>query len=159
VTGTAGRPDEGTIHATAVAFGGFGILILGPSGSGKSGLALRLMTLGARLVADDRVILDRQGDVVRAVCPPPLAGRIEARGIGILTVGPAGQPPQPAILRLAVDLGPDSDARMPQPRQCDLAGVNLPLIAGRGVPNLAEALALVGRTGTFPLGTGPWQAT
>ena len=46
-----------TIHAGAVGIGGRGLLILGPSGAGKSALALALMGLGARLVADDRVIL------------------------------------------------------------------------------------------------------
>ncbi len=47
----------GIVHASCVAFGGAGVLILGPSGSGKSALALALMGLGAALVADDRVLL------------------------------------------------------------------------------------------------------
>ena len=53
--------DPGTInlHASAVALDGRGALLLGASGAGKSGLALRLMALGARLVADDRVLLRR----------------------------------------------------------------------------------------------------
>lgn len=45
------------IHASCVAIGAKGVLILGESGAGKSDLALRLMDEGARLVADDRTEL------------------------------------------------------------------------------------------------------
>ncbi|MDX5349528.1 MAG: serine kinase, partial [Paracoccaceae bacterium] len=47
-------PGPQIVHATSVAVDGRGLLILGPSGAGKSSLALRLIALGARLVADDR---------------------------------------------------------------------------------------------------------
>jgi serine kinase of HPr protein (carbohydrate metabolism regulator) len=42
-----------TLHATAVALGEAGVLLLGPPGSGKSDLALRLIDRGAILIADD----------------------------------------------------------------------------------------------------------
>ena len=61
------------------------IAVDGPTASGKSALALDLMSRGAGLIADDRVCVTRRGDAVIADCPPALEGRIEARGLGILT--------------------------------------------------------------------------
>ena len=52
------------VHATAVAIDGQAVLLRGPSGSGKSDLALRLIDAGARLVADDQSELSRRGDVM-----------------------------------------------------------------------------------------------
>ena len=73
------------LHASAVALTpAAGVLILGPSGVGKSSLALRLMALGARLVADDGVALTVQAGALIARAPAPIAGLIEARGAGIL---------------------------------------------------------------------------
>ena len=54
------------LHATTVALAGQGVLILGPSGSGKSGLALQLMAMGAELVADDRTIVTARGSTLHA---------------------------------------------------------------------------------------------
>jgi len=54
------------LHASCVSIDGKGILLLGPSGSGKSDLSLRLIDGGATLVADDRV------DV--SIFPSPLVG-------------------------------------------------------------------------------------
>ncbi|WP_331459605.1 HPr kinase/phosphorylase [Paracoccus liaowanqingii] len=70
------------LHATTVALEGRGLVILGPSGSGKSGLALELMAVGAVLVADDRTDLRLQQGRLIAQAPPALSGRIEARGWG-----------------------------------------------------------------------------
>src|SRR5690606_41385193 len=72
------------IHASCVAAGSRGILLLGPSGRGKSDLALRLIDRGARLVADDRC--DVWFDRGRLWCRPPaeLAGKMDVRGLGIV---------------------------------------------------------------------------
>lgn len=82
------------IHASCVvlaragdAFGAprdAGVLILGESGAGKSDLALRLIAMGAMLVADDRCDLFVSSDVLRAAVPRTLAGMIEVRGVGIV---------------------------------------------------------------------------
>jgi serine kinase of HPr protein (carbohydrate metabolism regulator) len=73
------------IHASTVAFGrDGGIVILGPSGAGKSTLALRLIATGAQLVADDRTIVLAHAGRLYARAPRRIAGRIEARGLGIL---------------------------------------------------------------------------
>ena len=72
------------LHASCVAFGETAILLRGPSGSGKSDLALRLIERGAQLVADDRVDLRRDAARLRAGPPENLAGLLEIRGVGIV---------------------------------------------------------------------------
>lgn len=131
------------IHASAVEIEGRGLLILGPSGSGKSSLALALMGSGARLVADDRVILKVQGRRLLALCPEALAGRIEARGIGILRADPAG----PVPLAQVVDLGQPETERLPPRRSITLSGLALPLVLGPNGPHLASALMQLMRGG------------
>lgn len=125
-----------TIHASAVEVAGKGLLILGPSGSGKSSLALQMMALGARLIADDRVVLTRDGDAIIADCPPRIAGLIEARGIGLRRAEPAGR----SRVALAVDLGEDEPDRLPPPRFTTLHGVRIPLVLGPLGPHLGVSL-------------------
>src|SRR3546814_15303755 len=72
------------VHATCIAIDGRGILLRGPSGSGKSDLALRLIDGGALLVADDQVILTEADGELTASAPATIAGRMEVRGIGIV---------------------------------------------------------------------------
>ena len=72
------------VHATCVVWQGKGVLLRGPSGIGKSDLALRLIDQGAVLVADDQVLLEREGDHLLASPPESLAGMLEVRGLGIL---------------------------------------------------------------------------
>ncbi len=66
---------------------GLGVLLSGPSGVGKSELALELLTRGHRLVADDAIefSLDPQGQLL-GHCPPLLSGFLEARSLGILNI-------------------------------------------------------------------------
>ncbi len=61
-----------------------GVLIEGPSGVGKSDLALRCLDHGFRLVADDRVLLFRSGAALFGRAPAPIEGLIEARGVDVL---------------------------------------------------------------------------
>lgn len=132
-----------TIHASAVEIAGHGLLILGPSGAGKSSLALALMGLGARLVADDRVILRADGGRLIAECPASILGRIEARGIGILRAKAAGA----VAVTQVVDLGQAETERLPPRRRVTLSGVALPLALGPGGPHLASALMQLMRGG------------
>lgn len=114
------------VHGTSVALGGDGILLRGPSGSGKSDFALRLIDEGARLVADDQTELRLAGAELSMSAPATIAGQMEVRGIGILRV-----PTIPAApLRLVVDLVPGGDIeRLPEPRYCEFLGRQVPLIA------------------------------
>lgn len=96
------------MHGSCVARDGDGILVVGPSGSGKSDLALRLLSRGFELVADDQVdIADGM-----ASCPTQLAGLLEVRGIGIVRLPWRPQ----ARLALMVDLEKRA-ARLPTPHQ------------------------------------------
>lgn len=124
------------LHATTVAIKGQALVMLGPSGSGKSSLALQLMTAGAVLVADDRTDLRLSAGRLIAQAPPPLLGRIEARGVGILSVLPS--PPVPVML--ACDLGRTEESRLPHPRHHDWLGVRVPLVLGPYRPHLYAAL-------------------
>ncbi len=114
------------MHATTVAIDGAAILLRGPSGSGKSDLALRLIDGGAQLVADDQTVLQRVGVEVLAAAPPTIAGLIEIRGIGIINMEMAA----PAPLLLIADLvAPGEVERVPQ-RGCEtVLGVSVALIA------------------------------
>lgn len=127
---------DGTLHATAVALRGRAVLLLGPSGSGKSSLALQMMAYGARLVADDRVIVARDGERVRLSAPVALRGRIEARGVGIISARPA----KAAELVLVADLGRAEPHRLPPQRSIGLLGRRFPLVLGAGNPHLGPAL-------------------
>ena len=73
-------------HASCVAIGTKGVLILGNSGAGKSDLALRLIDDGARLVADDRTELYVSRNALYAQAPKSIAGLIEARGLGVVAL-------------------------------------------------------------------------
>lgn len=134
----AGAPDL-TLHASAVARNGRAVLILGDSGTGKSGLALRLIALGAVLVADDRVLIRRRGDGLHAAAPAAIRGLIEARGVGLLQVPAADG----AEVMLAVDMNHAAEARMPQSRSVALLGVDVPLLFGRDLPNLDAILSVL----------------
>ena len=113
------------VHGTSVALGGDGILLRGPSGSGKSDLALRLIDEGGRLVADDQTELSLSGNDVFMTAPSTIAGRMEVRGIGILRVPAVVAAP----LRLVVDLvPPGAIERLPEPRVCDYLDRRFPLI-------------------------------
>lgn len=78
-----------TLAAAGALFGApsdSGVLILGESGAGKSSIALKLLAMGAKLVADDRVELFVRDRILHARAPATLAGLLEARGLGIVTL-------------------------------------------------------------------------
>ncbi|WP_416153174.1 HPr kinase/phosphorylase [Thalassobaculum sp. OXR-137] len=115
-----------TIWGNVLSIDGRGVLLRGPSGIGKSDLALRLIDSGASLVADDRVELAREGDSLIARAPEALSGRMEVRGIGIVSV--------PAVQRvslvLVIDLVPlEQVPRMPDPGRWTHLGVSVPVIS------------------------------
>jgi HPr kinase/phosphorylase len=122
------------VHGTCVAFGTKAALLRGGSGSGKSDLALRFLSLPAEgelrplLVADDQVVVEPDGAAGLVVSPPAaLAGKIEVRGLGIAQVPYIRE----AALVLAVDLVPLEDVpRMPDetPERINIAGESVPLL-------------------------------
>ncbi|MEL6641455.1 MAG: HPr kinase/phosphatase C-terminal domain-containing protein [Pseudomonadota bacterium] len=125
-----------TVHGTAVAYQEHGILLTGPSGSGKSALAMQLLSRGAALIADDRVTLTPVRDRVKLSCPSTISGLIEVRGIGILNAHPVEE----AFLSMVVDLGQRETERVPDNRFVCYFGLEIPLLRRVDGPHFAEAL-------------------
>ncbi|WP_304165211.1 HPr kinase/phosphorylase [Phenylobacterium aquaticum] len=114
------------LHAGLIAAfgpGGWrGVLIEGPSGAGKSDLALRALGHGFRLVADDRVLIWQSGGALYGRAPDALAGRLEVRGLDVVT--------EPAIpyCRIGLCVGLGAPERIPEPAWKAYLGLSLPLI-------------------------------
>ena len=102
------------------------MLLLGPPGTGKSDLLLRLVAAGWSLVADDAVLLGTREGALTAAAPDRLRGMIELRGRGLVSGFPAAEAP----LRLVADLLPrDSVPRLPHPARYEALGHSVPRIA------------------------------
>lgn len=145
-----------THHATCVARRGRAALLRGPSGSGKSDLALRFLETypDAWLIADDQVILSGEGSHVYASAPDVLKGLLEVRGLGIVRRAvPADARLFPVTL--IVDLTPSQSLpRIAEPRFETVHGVDLPVIPLAAFEvsapqKLAMALETIGQ-GRFP---------
>jgi len=111
------------LHASCVALDRRAVVILGPSGSGKSALCLQLMAMGAVLVADDKTYVKSSEGGLIASAPNSINGVIEANGVGLLNA-------QSAIARvtLIVDLSKVERERLPQARTYNLLGHLLPVL-------------------------------
>ena len=134
-----------TIHASAVLVGAKAVLIRGPSGAGKSRLLWNLIEAAgqgalpfARLVADDRALVEAQDGRLLVRPAPQLAGMIEIYGMGIRLL-----PFEPvAAVGLVVDLAAADATRLPPPEagKTAISGIILPrLSAAAGM----DALPLV----------------
>jgi serine kinase of HPr protein (carbohydrate metabolism regulator) len=139
------------IHASALVVGEAGVLIRGPSGSGKSALTLALLALAenrklfARLIGDDRVLIHAKNRRILAAGAPNIHGLIERRGYGIV----GAQTEACAIVRLIVDLLPPHEPgpRLPEEGAltASLAGIALPRLMFGGRSNPVErAYAVLG---------------
>jgi HPr kinase/phosphorylase len=116
-------------HGVAVVVGDIGVLILGESGAGKSSLAARLISDWphgiVRLVADDRVLLERHNGRILARAHPAIAGALEVRGKEI--VRPAFL--EAAVIRGVLKLSKTPASRLPETSELEetLLGLRLPL--------------------------------
>ena len=114
-----------TAHqASAVAVDGRAVLIEGPPGSGKSSLALALIDRGASLIGDDAVMLDADAGCLWASPHPNVAGLMEIRNVGLVTMPAVGGVPVALVLMLDADAPRHVEAPEPATR----AGVAVPLV-------------------------------
>jgi serine kinase of HPr protein (carbohydrate metabolism regulator) len=148
-----------TIHASAVLVGARAVLIRGPSGSGKSLLALALLDLAAagripfaRLIGDDRVHVEAAGERLLVRPAEALKGLLEIRGYGLCTL-----PFEPvAVVGLVVDLAAADAHRLPEAEQrsAALAGIELARLAvAPAIDPVPPVLAALYR----PLGGDPTE--
>ena len=114
-----------TAHASTVAVEGRAVMISGPSGPGKSDLALRLLDRGFTLVSDDQTIVRREGNRLVASAPATIKGKLEIRGVGIVEMETVSDVPVALYVELTSEIVRLPDDRRERP----VLGVNLPLIS------------------------------
>ncbi len=143
-----GRPLK--LHATAILVDEAGLLIRGPSGSGKSSLALALIGEAvrsgrfARFVADDAVLVEARSARLVARPHPRIAGKVERRRLGRVDVPPAPACGVRAIADIAGPAEPGPD-RLPEPAAllASIAGVELPRVLLTATASLYQRMAVI----------------
>ncbi|MCB2073344.1 MAG: HPr kinase/phosphatase C-terminal domain-containing protein [Novosphingobium sp.] len=88
------------LQASCVAIGERGLLIEGPPGSGKSGLALALIDRGAVLVGDDSLMVEADAGRLVARPHPQTRGLLEVRNLGLVRMPVCEQVPVSLVVRL-----------------------------------------------------------
>jgi HPr kinase/phosphorylase len=145
--------ESTTVHGVFLDVLGMGVLITGDSGTGKSELALELVSRGSGLIADDVVELYRIGpETVEGRCPSMLRDFLEVRGLGVLNIrtifGEAALRPRKnlkLVVHLARAATGKSAERLPLEASSesmmgvDIRKVTLPVAAGRNLAVLTEA--------------------
>ena len=147
--------DSQILHGVFMEVMGIGVLLTGPSGIGKSELALELLNQGHRLIADDAPEFRRSApDTIHGRCPPLLKDFLEVRGLGVLNVramfGDTAVV-ETKRLRLIVRLDTISEKtiwkidRLGQTQrkysilEVEIPEVNIPVAPGRNVAVIIEA--------------------
>lgn len=112
------------IYGTCVKLNSKGILILGDSGSGKSDLALRLITLfSAKLISDDRTDIFYDSGFIKAKAPSALRGLLEVRGLGLIKQEYLKE----TKIDLVIKLTTDKIERMPQSQSYKIENIDIPM--------------------------------
>jgi HPr kinase/phosphorylase len=112
------------VPGTCVEVEGLGVLFRGPTGSGKSDLALRLIDSGGQLIADDYTELSLENATLIARAPQTIRGLLEVRGIGILKIDGTLQTNLGVIIDLVT---PEQVERIPEDQSEELLGIHIPL--------------------------------
>ena len=131
-------PFNGSLimHASCVDVNGSGVLIVGRSGSGKSSLAINLLALGSKLVADDQCELMRKNNSFRISKPASLPKSIEIRGVGLVSVPIVNE----TSLDWVVNMDEVEKERMPTPRFTEIGGFSVPTVFGKDMDDLASRI-------------------
>ena len=149
--------EDLTLHGVYMEVMAIGVLITGPSGIGKSELALELITRGHRLIADDAPQFSRIApDIINGTCPPALRDYLEVRGMGIINIrrlyGDSAIK-ENKYLRLIVRLEPMTKEQLLQLDRLqgshnnrsvldiDIPEITLPVAPGRNLAILLECAA------------------
>ncbi len=149
--------DMLTLHGVYMEVMAIGVLITGPSGIGKSELALELISRGHRLIADDAPLFSRIApDIINGTCPQTLQDFLEVRGLGIINVRELfgdSAIKRNKYLRLIVQLQPmDTDNLLSLDRlegsystrsvlDMDIPEITLPVAPGRNLAIMMECAA------------------
>ncbi len=124
------------MHATCVDINGSGVLIVGRSGSGKSSLAINLLALGSKLVADDQCEIVKKNNKFCVFKPASLPSSIEIRGIGLVSV--------PMVVETSLDWVVNMDEsekkRMPDLQFTEIDGYRIPTVFGKNMDHLASRI-------------------
>ena len=119
------RLSSENLHASSVAIDGRAVIISGPSGSGKSDLALRLLDRGFVLVSDDRTIVRKESGKVVASSPDTIRGKLEIRGVGIVEMPTVAD----VAVALVVELTSDIQRLPDDSRNRNILGIEIPMIS------------------------------
>ncbi|MEM8791319.1 MAG: serine kinase [Pseudomonadota bacterium] len=125
------------LHASAVAINGKGVLILGPSGSGKSALAADLISRGATLISDDQTLVSPAKPPLLSA-PDSIKGLIELHGTGLVRLGHTTTAP----VCLIVDLEEQTQDRLPVSRSRVLLDHSVRVISAKSLSNLPPIVFL-----------------
>ena len=131
-------PFDGSLimHASCVDINGSGVLIIGRSGSGKSSLAINLLALGSKLVADDQCELVQKNNSFCISKPASLPKSIEIRGVGLVSVPMVNE----TGLDWIVNMDEVEKERMPTPQFTEIGGFRVPTVFGKDMDDLASRI-------------------
>ena len=126
------------VHASSVELDGKAVLIKGASGSGKSTLALKLIMLGANLIADDQTVIFKKKRRVFLRAPDSLPHGLEIRRVGIVNAPSCME----AELKLVIDLSQCENKRLPNQlgRNINIFGYTFPFYCFQGIVEPANSI-------------------
>lgn len=128
------------MHASAFAYMGFGCMITGAPGTGKSTLVADALMMNAKLIADDQVVLSQMMGMLSAAPPANMQGIMELPGIGLIKLADTMTK---HVLHLVVELDAAAEERVPELQTREFLGVKVPYLKLRPVPYTSASALLM----------------